>query len=82
MLAAHPHAGSKSNALAVANTKTRKRFSFVRRQGRKTTINHVPLLNISGRAHTTPAKTQRNEDTGLREKERNSSPIWQRWILV
>lgn len=82
MLAAHLHSGSKSNAPTVANTETRKRFCFVRRQEKETTINHMPLLNISGRAHATPAKTQRKKDIGVGEKERNSSLILQCWILV
>ena len=82
MLAAHLHAGSNSNAPTVVNTETRKSFYFVRRQEKETMINHMPLLNISGRPHIIPAKTQRNKDTGVGEKERNSSLILQRWILV
>lgn len=82
MLDVHLHAGSKSNAPTVANTQKRKRFYFVRRQEKETTINHVPQLSISGRAPTAPAKTQRNKDTGVGEKERNSSLNWQHWIVA
>lgn len=69
MLAAHLHAGSKFNAPTIANTETRKRFYyFVRRQEKENTINHMPLLNFSGRAHTIPAKTQRNKILGWGRK--------------
>lgn len=80
MLAAHLHAGSKSNAPTVANTETRKRFYFVRRQEKETMINHVPLLSTFGRALTIPTETQRNKATGVGEGERNSSLVLQRWI--
>lgn len=53
----------------------------MRRQEKEITINHMSLLNISGRTHILSEK-QRNEDTGIREKGRNSSLILQCWIFV